>query len=69
MLIDTHCHLHDPEWFTSEQSELFLQEARENGVQKVICIGTNPQDSEVARDYANAHDDVLLDLRHSPRIL
>ncbi len=58
MLIDTHCHLHDPEWFTSEQSELFLQEARENGVQKVICIGTNPQDSEVARDYANAHDDV-----------
>ncbi len=58
MLIDTHCHLHDPEWFTPEQSELFLQEAHENGVQKIICIGTNPQDSEVARDYANAHDDV-----------
>ena len=58
MLIDTHCHLHDPEWFTPEQSELFLQEARKDDVQKVICIGTNPQDSGVARDYANAHDDV-----------
>ena len=58
MLIDTHCHLHDPEWFTPEQSELFLQEARENGVQKIICIGTNPQDSWDARDYANAHNDV-----------
>ena len=58
MLIDTHCHLHDPEWFSSEQSELFLQEARENGVQKIICIGTNPQDSETARNYANAHEDV-----------
>lgn len=58
MLIDTHCHLHDPEWFTSEQSELFLREARENGVQKIICIGTYPQDSEVARDFANTHSDV-----------
>lgn len=37
---------------------MFLQEARENGVQKIICIGTNPQDSRVARDYANAHDNV-----------
>lgn len=58
MLIDTHCHLHDREWFTPEQSELFLQEAHDNNVQKIICIGTNHQDSLNASDFAAAHQDV-----------
>ncbi len=58
MLIDTHCHLHDREWFTPEQSELFLQEAHNNNVQKIICIGTNHQDSLNASDFATKHQDV-----------
>lgn len=58
MLIDTHCHLHDSEWFTPEQAEQFLREAHDNNVQKIICIGTNPEDSFNARDFAESHDDI-----------
>lgn len=59
MLIDTHCHLHDQEWFTPEQSEQFLQEAHQAGVEQVICIGTNPEDSQNARNFAEAHPGVF----------
>lgn len=58
MLIDTHCHLHDNQWFTPEQQAEFLQSARQNNVQKIICIGTNHQDSLKARDFATQHEDV-----------
>lgn len=58
MLIDTHCHLHDPEWFTPEQQADFLQDAHQNGVEKIICIGTNPKDSYVAQNFASRHQDV-----------
>lgn len=58
MLIDTHCHLHDREWFTLEQAEEFLHEAHADGVEKIICIGTNPKDSQNAQDFAASHDNV-----------
>lgn len=58
MLIDTHCHLHDSEWFMPKQVEQFLQEAHDNDVQKIICIGTDHKDSLQARDFAKSHDDV-----------
>lgn len=58
MLIDTHCHLHDHEWFTAEQSEEFLQKAHANGVEKIICIGTNPEDSKNAQAFAASHENV-----------
>ncbi len=55
-LIDTHCHLHDPEFFTAEQAEGMLERAHEKGVLKVICIGTSHEDSLKARDFAASHD-------------
>lgn len=58
MLIDTHCHLHDHEWFPTEQAEEFLQKAHASGVDKVICIGTDPEDSRIARDFAISHENV-----------
>lgn len=58
MLIDCHCHLHDREFFTETQAEEFLKLARENGVEKVICIGTDHKDSLAARDFAEAHENV-----------
>ena len=58
MLIDTHCHLHDREFFTEEQAEEMLVRARENGIEKIICIGTNHEDSLAARDFASRHEDV-----------
>lgn len=58
MLIDTHCHLHDLQWFTPDQQAEFLQDAHESGVEKIVCIGTNHEDSLKARDFAATHDNV-----------
>lgn len=58
MLIDTHCHLHDREFFSEEQAEEMIKRAHENGVMKIICIGTSHEDSLAARDFASQHDDV-----------
>lgn len=58
MLVDSHCHLHDREFFTAEQAEEMIKRAHEAGVQKIVCIGTSHEDSLVARDFAMAHDDV-----------
>lgn len=56
MLVDTHCHLHDQQWFTPEQQAEFLQSARQKGVEQIICIGTDTQDSQNARDFASLRD-------------
>ena len=58
MLIDAHCHLHDPQFFSAEEAESALKKAHEAGITKIICIGTDPKDSLVARDFAEAHDNV-----------
>lgn len=58
MLIDTHCHLHDREFFTETQAEEMLKRAHEKGVLKAICIGTSPEDSLKARDFAASHSGV-----------
>ncbi len=58
MLIDTHCHLHDQEWFFPTQAEQCLKHAKENGIEKIICIGTDPEDSQVAQAFASVHQGV-----------
>ena len=58
MLIDTHCHLHDHEFFSDEQALMALELAQKDGVEKVICIGTSPEDSLAARDFASQHENV-----------
>lgn len=59
MLIDTHCHLHDPEWFTPAQAKDALLDATKRDVRQIICIGTNHADSLVARDFAAAHQNIF----------
>lgn len=59
MLIDTHCHLHDREFFSPDQAEAMLARARAKGVEQIICIGTNPEDSATARSFAEAHKNVF----------
>lgn len=58
MLIDSHCHLHDREFFSEEQAEECLKRAREKNVQKIVCIGTSHEDSLAAAKFAEGHDDV-----------
>ena len=58
MLIDTHCHLHDRQFFTEEQAEEMVARAHEKGVKRIICIGTDPEDSLAAADFASKHNGV-----------
>lgn len=58
MLIDTHCHLHDREFFSEKQALEMLEQATKNDVQKIICIGTSHEDSLQAKEFADEHDGV-----------
>ena len=58
MLIDTHCHLHDREFFSEVQAEEMLKRASQNGVTRIVCIGTDPVDSLAARDFSGSHAEV-----------
>ena len=57
-LVDSHCHLHDREFFTPEQAEDMIKRAHKAEVKKIICIGTSHEDSLVARDFALAHENI-----------
>ena len=57
-LIDSHCHLHDREFYTTKQAEECLERARIAGVKKVVCIGTSHEDSRAACEFAASHENV-----------
>jgi TatD DNase family protein len=48
-LVDTHCHIHDPE-FSFDQTHVF-QSAHEANVKQMVCIGTSGENSQRAVDY------------------
>lgn len=56
MYIDTHCHIHDSSYYFDANS--VLSKAKNNGVEKVICIGTNVPDSRLAVRLASEHPNV-----------
>lgn len=58
-LIDSHCHLHDEEWYSSTAAQACLQEAVSNNVRQLIVIGTDPADSAKAQAFAREHDGVF----------
>jgi TatD DNase family protein len=57
MLVDTHCHIHEADY--PLDAAKVLADARESGVAKLICIGTNQQSSEAAVGFARSHDGVF----------
>ena len=58
MLIDSHCHLHDQEFFTKAEAFSALEQAHHQGVGRIICVGTSHEDSLSARDFATQHEGV-----------
>ena len=50
---DTHCHIHEASYPEAEQA---LVRAREQGVERVICVGTDEMTSEEAVMFANKHE-------------
>lgn len=55
MLIDSHCHLHDDFPIPIDEA---LAKSHQNGVDKIIVIGTSPEDSAKACNFATVHDEV-----------
>jgi TatD DNase family protein len=66
-LVDTHCHIqsidniNDPinkMWHKEPgiNTQQVLDDANKIGVVKMICVGTDVQDSELAVEFANQHD-------------
>lgn len=54
-LTDTHCHIHDSEFFPDGGEEPYRQ-ALADGVHQMICVGTDVRSSMQAYDFANNHE-------------
>ena len=58
-LVDSHCHLHDREFFKAEEAEKMLKNAKKNDVKQIVCIGTNIEDSLEAKKFARNHENIF----------
>jgi len=54
MLIDTHCHIHEPYELSIDK---VLEDAAEAGVGEYICIGTSEESSRLAIDFVRLHQE------------
>lgn len=54
MLIDTHCHIHDPNYPLPIDG--VLQHAHEAGVEKMVCVGTDVENSRQAVAFTAKYD-------------
>jgi len=54
MLVDTHCHIHEPSY--SLGGDEVLRRGQAAGVEKVICVGTNELSSRQAVEFAAKHE-------------
>ncbi len=55
--IDTHCHIHDSEFFDPKSASKALKESVRAGVMQMIGIGTSLEDSKQAVNFANSNPD------------
>lgn len=54
-LTDTHCHIHEANY---PDAEAALVRAREQGIERLICVGTDEGTSKEAVHFAGGHDNV-----------
>ena len=54
-LVDTHCHIHDGEFYDAEARDEAYRESIKNGV-AMICVGTDLRSSRQALEFARMHD-------------
>lgn len=52
MLVDTHCHIHEP--YALELNDV-LTHAQQQGVEQMICVGTSEESSRQAVAFASDH--------------
>ena len=58
--IDSHCHMHDEEFYAPHVRDELVKKAIDKNVKKMILIGTSFEDSFDARDYALSMKNVIL---------
>lgn len=63
MLIDTHCHIHENNYPDADGA---LERAFENGVEKLICVGTDNSTSREAAEFASRHKNVYFSVGAHP---
>ena len=63
MLIDTHCHIHEP--YDLPLAEV-LALAKDDGVRQMICVGTSEESSRKAIAFANEHDEAFASIGVHP---
>lgn len=63
MLVDTHCHIHEP--YDLPRDEVF-QRAAEQGVSQIICVGTNEISSHDALRFAERNNTVFASIGVHP---
>lgn len=63
MLVDTHCHIHEP--YELPLAEVF-ERARADSVEQMICVGTSEKSSEQAIQFAEKHDGVYASIGVHP---
>lgn len=56
MLVDTHCHIHSDEF--GIDAEEAIEKALDADVKKMICVGTDVDDSKKAASFARTHQNV-----------
>jgi len=64
ILVDSHCHIHDLEY--NFDIPKVLERATVNEVQKIIAIGTSPQDNLAAKAFAEKHENVFYSFGFHP---
>jgi TatD DNase family protein len=64
MLVDTHCHIHEPSY--SPDVDEVLHRGQAVGVEKVICVGTNELSSRQAVEFAAERDGVFASIGVHP---
>ncbi len=64
MLIDSHCHLQDPQFDADRRA--VLQRARRNGVSALVLVGTDLETSRSALDLADSLEDVYVAVGFHP---
>ncbi len=63
MLIDTHCHIHEPYELPLDEA---LARAEEAGVRQFICVGTSEESSRQALEFVKTHNEAFASIGVHP---
>jgi TatD DNase family protein len=64
VIIDTHCHIHESDYPLDREETVNF--AHENGVEKMICVGTSIKSSFDAIEFVGSHDTVFASIGVHP---